>query len=80
MTEATDMPMRQTPPRGCQASGGATNWLARQDFDFADFAAFLRRQDPSWLMECATRSSQSPGTVGRDACESGDTSNESGSR
>ena len=80
MTDATYMPKRQTPTRECRASGGATNWLAGQDFDFADFAAFLRRQDPSWVMECARRSAQTPGTVDRDACESGDTSNESASQ
>ena len=79
MNEATNKPVRQTSLRECQASGGAL-WLAKQGFDFADFAAFLRRQDARWLIECATRSAQTPGTFGRDACESGDKSNESGSQ
>lgn len=80
MAKATDVPMKQTPQRDCQASGGATLRLAKQGFDFADFAAFLRRQDARWLIECATRSAQTPGTFGRDACESGDASNESESQ
>ena len=80
MTEATNRPMRQTSPRECQASGGTTNWLAGQDFDFAEFAAFLRRQDHEWLVECATRSAHTTRTVGRDARESGDTLDESGSQ
>ena len=80
MTKATDMPMKQTPLRECQASGGATLWLAKQGFDFADLSAFLRRQDAKWLIECATRSAQTPGTFGRDAYETGDASNESESQ
>ena len=70
MTEATNRPMRQTSPM---------NWLAGQDFDFAEFAAFLRRHDPEWLIQCATRSVHTPGTVDRDDSRSVDTSNESGS-
>ena len=80
MTEATNRPMWQNSPRECQASGNTTNWLAGQGFDFADFAAFLHRKDPEWLIECATRSAHTPRTVGRDACESGDTFDESGSK
>ena len=71
MTEATNRPMRQTSPM---------NWLAGQDFDFAEFAAFLRRHDPEWLIQCASRSAHVPGTFDRDDCESGDTSNESSSQ
>lgn len=71
MTEATNRPMRKTSP---------TNWLAGRGFDFAEFAAFLHRQDPEWLIQCATRSAHIPGTVDRDDCESGDTSNEFGSQ
>ena len=61
MTEPTNKPMRQTSPRECQASGGTTIWLAEHGFDFAEFAAFLRRQDNEWLIECATRSARTPG-------------------
>jgi len=71
MTEATNRPMRQTSPM---------NWLAGQDFDFAEFAAFLRRHDPEWLIQCAPRSAHVPGTFDRDDCEFGDTSNESSSQ
>ena len=63
MTEATNRPMRQTSPM---------NWLAGRDFDFAEFAAFLRRHDPDWLIQCASRSAHTPGTVDRNDCESGD--------
>lgn len=51
MTEATNRPMRQTSPM---------NWLAGQDFDFAEFAAFLRRHDPEWLIQCASRTAHTP--------------------
>jgi hypothetical protein len=80
MTETTNRPMRQTSRRECQASGGRTNWLAEQGFEFTEFAAFLHRQDPEWLIDCATRSAHTPHTVGRDARESGDTLDESGSQ
>lgn len=79
MNDATDMPIRKTSPHECHASGGTTNWVAGQDFDFAEFAAFLRRHDPEWLIQCATRSVHTPGTVDRDDCESGDASTEPGS-
>lgn len=47
------------------------NWLAGQDFDFAEFAAFLRRHGPELLIQCASRSAHTPGTVDRNGREPG---------